>query len=506
MRDVSVSSAPSSSSLSVNDLVRSPALQLRVLAGAAGLGRSVSWAHVSELEDPTPWLLGAEVIMTTGLAVPRSAARQRAYVHRLDDAGVSGLALSAQLHVPPLHRAFTAAADERGLPVLEVPLPVPFIAIAQEVAAAVQGDVRQRLGAQLQVFGALRWVASEDVDAAEVFRRLERLSGYALYLCSPQHRSLLPGVPVPEERHRGLLPTGVGEAPPTVPGGYVLPVPAPGGAAGYLLALERSGARHAGLAVVQHIATVAALQLAMRRQESETLRREGAETLAEMLAGLLDEPLARRRLARAGVPAAAEVQLAVLRGQDGPVNADAVVRALQDGGAAHLLLRQQRDLVVLAVAGAELTGALSGLAGTRAGASRPFVTGTALEVPRREALWALARATDSRRSLVVYGADSTGRWLADDAGALRALVDQAVGAAARYDAAHGSTLLHSVRTWMERDRRTDDAARALHVHPNTLTYRLRRFETLTGRTLASTSDLAEVWLALQAAGHLGDPL
>ncbi|MFC7716239.1 PucR family transcriptional regulator ligand-binding domain-containing protein [Nonomuraea recticatena] len=86
--------------VSVEDLLRSPALQLRLLAGQAGLSRSVSWAHVSELDDPTPWLLGAEVIMTTGIGVPHSAARQRAYLERLDDAGVSALALSAQLHVP----------------------------------------------------------------------------------------------------------------------------------------------------------------------------------------------------------------------------------------------------------------------------------------------------------------------------------------------------------------------------------------------------------------------
>ncbi|MFC7640754.1 hypothetical protein ACFQX6_06875 [Streptosporangium lutulentum] len=40
--------------LTVEDLLSFPALQLRLLAGEAGLSRSVSWAHVSELEDPTP--------------------------------------------------------------------------------------------------------------------------------------------------------------------------------------------------------------------------------------------------------------------------------------------------------------------------------------------------------------------------------------------------------------------------------------------------------------------
>ncbi|MFC7588971.1 PucR family transcriptional regulator ligand-binding domain-containing protein [Nonomuraea antimicrobica] len=195
-----------------------------MLAGEAGLSRSVSWAHVSELDDPTPWLLGAEVIMTTGIGVPRSAARQRAYLERLDDAGVSALALSAQLHVPPLHPAFFEAAAERGMPVLEVPLAVPFIAIAQEVAAALREDAGERLAAQLQVFGALRWLAAEDLDTATLFKRLERLSGYDVYLSTRHGLPLLPGVPVPP---LDVLPAEP-DAPPTIPGGFALPVSAPG--------------------------------------------------------------------------------------------------------------------------------------------------------------------------------------------------------------------------------------------------------------------------------------
>jgi purine catabolism regulator len=59
----------------------------------------------------------------------------------------------------------------------------------------------------------------------------------------------------------------------------------------------------------------------------------------------------------------------------------------------------------------------------------------------------------------------------------------------------------SVRVWLERDRRTAEAARTLGVHPNTLTYRLRKFTELTGQDLGSTTGLSEVWLALTAARH-----
>ncbi|MFE4548780.1 PucR family transcriptional regulator [Streptomyces sp. NPDC056785] len=475
--------------LTVEDLLSYPALQLSVRAGRAGLGRSVSWAHASELADPTPWLLGAEVIMTAGLAVPRTAGGQRAYLERLDDAGVSAVALSAQLHMPPLHDAFFQAAEERGFPVLEVPLAVPFIAVSQEVAASVQEDARHRLGAQLQVFGSLRWLVAEDLDTPALLRRLESLSGYDVYLCTPQGRPLLPGVPTPDP---GVLPASV-DAPPTIPGGFVLPVPAPGGPAGFLVAHERQGAQPAGLAVVQHIATVAALRLAMVRIERETLRREGAETLAELLQEVLDPEAARRRLARHAIEGDA-VLLVVRRTTD-----EALLRCLENRP--HLLLTRGEDRYVLGAP--ELAEAVGGLPDVAAGMSRPFAPGAALRVAQREALWAVSKAAESGRSVVRYGDDSTGRWLPDDPAVLTALVEHVLGEVLRYDAAHDAQLLVSARTWMERDRRTETAAAALHIHPNTLSYRLRRFGTLAGRDLTSTGALAEVWLAIQAAGTLG---
>jgi purine catabolism regulator len=489
----------------VEDLLRSPALQLRVLAGAAGLDRSVSWAHVSELSDPTPWLLGAEVIMSTGIAIPRTGGAQRAYLERLDDAGVSALALSEKLHVPPLRREFFAAADERGMPVLEVPLPVPFIAIAQEVAAAVQADVRQRLGAQLQVFGALRWLTVENLDIADIFARLERLSGYDLFLCTPQRRSLLPGVRTPNPDQAHLLPSSAA-SPPTVPGGFVLPVQAPGGEAGYLLAQARHGAQPAGLAVVQHIATVASLQLTMLRHERETLRREGAETLAELLARVLDPETARRRLERAGFPPRGKVVLSVVRGRaDQPVEIE-LLQALEEADVPHLLLRQRSELFLLLPAGPPATQVLEGGLANYSGSSSPFNPGEPLDIPHREARWAAARARDSGRAHMSYGDnDPAGRWLPEDVHALDALVNRVLGAAIAYDTAHQSEIVASVRTWMERDRRTDEAAQAVHVHPNTLTYRLRRFTQITGRDLGTTGDLAEVWLALLAQQHIGEP-
>jgi purine catabolism regulator len=479
----------------VEDLLRSPALQLRLIAGESGTSRRVAWAHVSELEDPTPWLFGAEMIMTTGIAVPVSARRQRAYLERLDDAGVACLAVSEQLSVPPLTDAFLAAADERGFPVVEVPLPVPFMAISQEVAAAVQVDTGQRLNAQLQVFGAVRWLAAGNLSTREIFARLERLSGYTLYACNTRLGPLLEGVPVPPPEHAKYVPA-TPASPPTVPGGYVLPVSGPRGAAGYILAVERADAVPAGVSVVQHIATVAALQLSMQSHEREMLRREGAETLAEMLRGVLDSAVVSRRLAVQGFPAGCRLLLAVVRPKSG--TADAVADALAQGRFPQLVLRQEEELYVLAPDDPATRNALAA-DGAVAGISLPFLAGASLGVARREARWAIARAVESGRGVVSYADDRTGRWLTSESADLRALVDDVLRPVIDYDEAHGGDLLVTIRTWLEHDRQTDKAAQALHIHPNTLLYRVRRFEQVTGRSLTSTEALAETWLALRAA-------
>jgi len=61
----------------------------------------------------------------------------------------------------------------------------------------------------------------------------------------------------------------------------------------------------------------------------------------------------------------------------------------------------------------------------------------------------------------------------------------------------GAELQTTLRTWFDEGMRVEDAARALHVHPNTLRHRLRRFEETTGANLRRPTDLIELWWALE---------
>src|SRR5918996_978662 len=56
----------------VVDILNLPGLALRLVAGEGGRDNTIRWVHVSELEDPTPWLKGGELLLTTGMGLEKS--------------------------------------------------------------------------------------------------------------------------------------------------------------------------------------------------------------------------------------------------------------------------------------------------------------------------------------------------------------------------------------------------------------------------------------------------
>ena len=61
----------------------------------------------------------------------------------------------------------------------------------------------------------------------------------------------------------------------------------------------------------------------------------------------------------------------------------------------------------------------------------------------------------------------------------------------------GAELDTTLRAWFDQEMRVEETARVLHVHPNTLRHRLRRFEEVTGASLRDPRRLVELWWALE---------
>jgi purine catabolism regulator len=486
--------------LRMGDLVAMAHLGLTLLAGRAGLERPVRWAHVCELEDPSPWLEGGELVMTTGMGVPPGGREQALYVERMAEANLAGLAISQDLLAPPISDRLLEAADRTRFPVVTVSIEVPFVALSRTIASANSDAAQRRLVTHLGIFDMLRAAVSEGAAFPDLLARMEPLVGYSLSMCSPTGRPLLDGVPVPPgdvmERH---LPRQPGQQ-PGIPGGYIVTIPVAGRNVGVLVALDLEDAEPAGLTAVQHIATVVALELTNREREREVVRREGAETLAELLGGSLETAAARKRVSLAGLDPDRPVTLAAIALDDG-VDDSAVHHELADSDVPHLLLAQ-RELFVLIPT--EAVDVFDHIAGCRVGISRSFLIDDGTAAARREALWALARAKDRIERIAHFPDQETdATWLPIDTPSLAALVQRILGDVLEADSTRGSEFVRSLRVWLEYDRRTEAAANRLLIHKHTLAYRLKRVEQLTGRSLSSTGDLAELWWALRALDVIG---
>jgi purine catabolism regulator len=109
-------------------------LGLKLVSGEESAAAPVRWVHSTELPDPTPWLKGGELLLSTGLQLGGPKA-QRELVDRLADHEIAGLGFGTGFAHKRLPAALVTAARRRGFPLFEVPYELPFIAITERAFA-----------------------------------------------------------------------------------------------------------------------------------------------------------------------------------------------------------------------------------------------------------------------------------------------------------------------------------------------------------------------------------
>lgn len=183
-------------------------------------------------------------------------------------------------------------------------------------------------------------------------------------------------------------------------------------------------------------------------------------------------------------------------GADGAASGKAYSAAPPDGAAVRLA----RD--VRAGAGALECG-LGGLRMT-AGVSGPARGLAGLRVAVEEALSAL-RLADARpgRAVVVSAGeiDSHVLLLASVPDEVRrSFRDRLLGPLLDYDERHGSRLVPTLEAFLAASGSWRACAAQLHVHVNTLRYRIQRIERITGRDLGALENRVDFFLATRAGG------
>ncbi len=529
--------------LSVRDLLKD--LDVRVLAGERGLDLPVRWVHISELTDPTPWLSGGELLLTTGMQLD-GAECQREFISRLSDHHLAGLGFGTGFRHQQVPGPLLELAAARDFPVLEIPYEVPFIAVTEAAFTRLVNEQYAVLRRALSAQERLERIVLSERGLEALAAALATLIGAAVAVFDARGEPLVQRAfrrPV-DDGSRYTLQAQIRERArrrdarafmPSVEdgsSGLALPVASDGapllGAHGsarapeaWLVALKDTGPLSDFDRLTLHQAvTIVALELLRSRVAGDTERRLAGDVLASIIRGELAGTELTRRLEPFGL--GDRVAVIVLDrpgdGRGASISAEEALAAALRDEAAPGLVASTESLTCALVTGmdeeelfalaARVGGRLPAEVGDTLGVGRAVPGGDARRSfhEARCALEAVALGvSQSRRNgsgperVATYqdlGSFQLLLSLQDDE-ALRLFCDSILGPIERSEGHYGGELMRSLEAFIEENGQWERAARRLYCHRHTLRYRIRRVEELTGRDLGSARDRIEFWLALR---------
>src|SRR3954465_5675502 len=159
--------------ITVEQILAMPRLQLDARV-VGNLQAQVRWVAVSELLDPSAYLTGGEILLTTGINAPQDGLDSSTYVRRLIERGVVALGFGVGLSHADIPAGLRAAAERAGLTLFAVPEATPFLDIIKAVANAKVAQERAAAESMLATQRALTKAATEP-DGSGIIRRLAAL-------------------------------------------------------------------------------------------------------------------------------------------------------------------------------------------------------------------------------------------------------------------------------------------------------------------------------------------
>nr|WP_256449104.1 PucR family transcriptional regulator [Paeniglutamicibacter quisquiliarum] len=501
-----------------------PVLRLSTALLAPGLGLTrigkatsdpeVHWAHVSELPDPTPWLAGNELLLTTGLKLFRNSASTHEYCARLVAAGVAALGLSTgaslpHSNVPP---ELLQAAEETGLQLVHVPEGTPMQMVVRRVSDALNEEQTEPLRRALLAQRQLSEAATEPNGVMAVLQALNANTTIVAAVYDPTHQLLassgdeaagqfaarkqeittrmLEGVRwiiTDDESHRSTV---------------VSPLGTQGRSRGVMIAVKSGQLSTYDRALLTMVFSLLGVLLELRHSSSYQQRQVRSRTMEALLGGDLTDLEATVRLARAGIDCTTLQAVVLPAGLPEP-HISTLVSQMQEH-CSDILAKEREDEWVLLLCDPSKQAA--DVIADLVRRAKPGPAGIGTEVGLDHAALSLkqarrARSLAERRGLdCVVLPDSAGyraMLMLGDPAERATFSDSVLAALDEYDERTNSELGRVLHAYLENTSNIESAAVSLGIHRHTMRSRLAKITELTQRNLANPADLLELWLACE---------
>jgi len=522
------------------DLVAAPGLGIRVLHGdEQDLARPLGWIYTTDLPDPSRYLAPGQTLMT-GMMWRADPADSAPFVRRLVESGAAALIVGDALfdHVPD---DVVQACRRWNLPLLAVPTDASFARVTEYVAGQ---QAQRRLGRLTEGLVRQRQLLAEMAAGRtldELVRRIARETGLGCRVLSSTGRQIAASGPALSAADLDLLlaqmlpaqrfPAEVRTPARSGTAFLVGPASQHRALAWFVLADHPAGGSHPGddpdtVDPFNELAAIAALE---RRRTEDPIR--SRRELVDQVIALLDEDADRPEipilLRQLGLDLDRPTTVVVLQAQ-GPPTAHGLTGGLLGEAVGHLSTpvvgsdAQGHAVALVSVPAGGDSGAdavdpatvlrnallrvTPALPGTRLdlGVSRPTDPGGlagALRAARYARLLATGLPGDpaDRGVRLASGDRATSAVMLLSAvpdRLRRSFAGTVLNDVVEYDRRTGADLLVTLRAFLDCNGSWSRTAQQLHLHLNTVRYRITRVEELTGRDLSRMDDRADVYLAL----------
>jgi purine catabolism regulatory family protein/PucR-like helix-turn-helix protein/diguanylate cyclase with GGDEF domain len=542
----------------VRELLDVPELGLRLLTDVAGMDRAIRHVYTTDLPDPSRYLTPGDLVLT-GLIWCRAPGDADRFVSALARAGVAALGAGEALGKVP--DEVIQACGRHGLPLLAVPAETSFAVVTEEVGRRLSGDRATEMTRVLGRRRLLLSAVAEGAGLDAMFRLMSRELGAECWLLTGLGRVIGgtgPSLPPPlalrlagEYLRAGRMPVATEvSVPGSGAGKYALfGVGGEPRITSWFLACagREQDWPHELRESVAELAADVALERA-RLNAARTGDRKLAEAIVTMLASGGGEGAAPAEIASlmraAGLPpdgrylvAAVGVEADRVPGPNAerwrcdlagelvlPAAEDALVAPLGDEivvlapappAPALAPADESRDDTAAAAHqfAARIRAAQPVVESDRSrvrltvGVSGPAESVTALPGALHEA--GSARRLAALRLAGLGGTSAISVVTSDEVAShelllasvppsvLRSFRERLLGPLLTYDGQHRAELLATLREFLSCSGSWNACAARMYVHVNTVRYRIRRIEELTGRDLSRLDDQVDFFLALR---------
>ncbi len=474
--------------ITVNQLVQEYDLGLVFKTAKGTSDRKISWAHTVELPDPWLCTLNDTLVMSTGVGIPKTSQMQVEWIKKLAETQAAALLFAPRDETFKLSAEMLVVATELDFPILGASFELEFKELAQiviEKALQVKKDQYNSSTHLFQIYADTLWESSRLQERLKILGKkllvkLQVVNSETLQVILSSDHAPMNG----ESVVRTIIPGRVKAA----------------------LIVSNNQSKNFDSMMLSHtLSGLLSIELERFIVERDTLRLDGEQLFQDLLNGEIEYAAARMILERRGLHGKL-VTVALSCTPENTQKYESAHHITQLQALSPLFFKNDRHILIILPKDPELLEHIVKYFGveTRIGVSSTITLTIGFKESVFQASLMLSRAIEGDVKVAYYRYLDTELSLGPKTLAeARSLVDYYFGALIEYEKTKSLPLLQTLSIFLKNDSNWKSAATYLNIHRQTLVYRLKLIEELTGMKPTSSIGIAKFWIALEAAQALG---